>query len=68
MRLRMFTRKYWIIIRKYNLEPCQKNYEAYRRIYVNRLYFSWIYFSNVLIVRKHEIDFQFLESIYAFVG
>ena len=31
MRLRMFTGKYWIIIRKYNLEPCQKNYEAYLR-------------------------------------
>ena len=60
--VRMFTEKYWIIIRKGNIEPNVKN--------IMELISEsmWISFSNVLVVMKREIDLQFLESIYAFAS
>ena len=60
----MFTRKYWIIIREGNFEPGAKK--------ITKLIgkFTWIGFSNsdVLVVRKREIDFHPFEGIYTFAG
>ena len=57
MRLRMSTRKYWIITRKDNFEPDAKK--------ITKLIgeSAWIGFSNVLVIRKCEIDFQLFEEI-----